>query len=415
MEQHHRWSSLPDDIVSKIISHLNLSDFVITISSTIFSIKQIYTERFIANSVYEPRYWTIFDNLFDYFTTPVIDTFYLNLHVSFYKDPLCWPIIDTWAHRLRSTNIRHFTINTFDSFEFSIRVWPPSIFRMHSLLSLTLYISFKEIARSDDQLSMILPPNLKKLHLVSSNYQLLEELISGCPSLEDLSLTLDIDQKSKSSISITSEKLKRLYINLYKVSNYYCKVIIIIDAPILEHFRYFTRDILSMQMLDSILNVKSLALHVEDYWDRKFNTSPKKTVFPNLRHLTLSLPWKLYQKMFDEQLLCCPNLKVLKLHFSNYYDEYKAMILNEDAKFALVEQVKRLEVYMIDGKFSKQRLNLLTWLLRSAKVLEKLVLSSNNLWDYNKLAKSQFLETLFECAESTSRCQIQLLGGCKLD
>ncbi|XP_074288004.1 F-box/FBD/LRR-repeat protein At5g22660-like [Silene latifolia] len=366
---------------------------------------------FIAYNIYEPRYWTIFDNLFNLFTTPVIDNFYLNLHVSFYKEPLSWPIIDMWARRLHSTNIRHFTINTFDSFSFSIRVWPRSIFRMHSLLSLTLYIAFKEIARSDDQLSMILPPNLKKLHLVSSNYELLEELISRCPSLEDLFLTLDIEQKSKSSISITSEKLKRLYITLYNVSAvYYCKVII--DAPILEHFRYFTADILSMQMLDSILNVKSLALHVEDYWDRKFYTSPKKTVFPNLRHLTLSLSWKLYRTMFDEQLLCCPNLKVLKLHF--YYDHHSEMILNEDVKFALVEQVKRLEVYMIDGEFSKQKLNILTWLLRSAKVLEKLVLSSK-LGNYNNLEKSQFFENLFECAESTSRCQIELLGGCKLD
>ncbi|XP_074287733.1 putative FBD-associated F-box protein At5g56560 [Silene latifolia] len=409
MEQHHRWSSLPDDIVFKIISHLNFpKEFVITISTTIFSIKQLYKNT--AYNVNESRYWTIFDNLFNLFTTPVLDTFYINLHYSFYKQPLCWPMIDTWAKRLRACNIRQFTIKKFSGCRYMKPVLPPSIFRMNSLLSLTLYFYFEEIAWSD-QLSMVLLPNLKKLHLISSNYGLMEELISRCPSLEDLSLILN-DDPQKNSISITSKKLKRLYINLHY---YYVSLSIlnvILDAPILEHYRYVAASILSMQMLDSILNVKSLALCAQPD-QLKFYNSPKKTVFPNLSHLTLSLPSKIYLKIFDEQLLCCPNLKVLKLHFIIYNP--MEMILNEDVKFVLVEPVKRLEVYMNDYRFSKQMANLVTWLLRSAKVLEKLVLSSHDLFSYNNSAKSQFFQTLFECVESTSRCQIELLAGYKLD
>ncbi|XP_074287721.1 F-box protein At4g09920-like [Silene latifolia] len=412
MEEHQRWSSLPDDIVFKIISHLNFpkDQFVITISTTIFSIKQLYGSDRNAYNVYEPCCWTIFDNLFNLFTSPVIATFYLSLHASFYKQPLCWPIIDTWAKRLRARNIRHFTIKKFGGYRFLKPVWLPSIFRMHSLLSLTLYFHFKEISWTD-QLSMVLLPNLKKLHLVSSNYGLLEELISRCPSLEDLFLTLSHDPPNI-LISITSKKLKRLYINLELVSSF-----ILLDAPILEHFRYVAGSVLSMQMLDSILNVKSLALRAEDYQRQplKFYNSPKKTVFPNLSHLTLSLPFGVYQKIFDEQLLCCPNLKVLKLHLSGPTN----MILNDDVKFELVEQVKRLEVYMTDGEFSNQLLNLLTWLIKSAKVLEKLLLSSHHLRpdykEFKNLAKSQVYETLFECVESTSHCQIEFLGDYKLD
>ncbi|XP_074287709.1 putative F-box/FBD/LRR-repeat protein At5g44950 [Silene latifolia] len=413
MEEHQRWSSLPDDIVFKIISHLNFpkDQFVITISTTIFSIKQLYGSDRNAYNVYEPCCWTIFDNLFNLFTSPVIATFYLSLHASFYKQPLCWPIIDTWAKRLRARNIRHFTIKKFGGYRFLKPVWLPSIFRMHSLLSLTLYFHFKEISWTD-QLSMVLLPNLKKLHLVSSNYGLMEELISRCPSLEDLSLILNHDPQ-KNSISITSKKLKRLYINLhyyYYVSSSILNVIL--DAPILEHYRYVAGSILSMEMLDSILNVKSLALRAQPD-QLKFYNSPKKTVFPNLSHLTLSFPSKIYLKIFDEQLLCCPNLKVLKLHFIIY--DPREMILNEDVKFVLLEPVKRLEVYMNDYQFSKQMANLVIWLLRSAKVLEKLVLSSHDLFSYSNSAKSQFFQTLFECVESTLRCQIELLGGYKLD
>ncbi|XP_074287713.1 putative F-box/FBD/LRR-repeat protein At5g25850 [Silene latifolia] len=411
MEQHHRWSSLPDDIVFKIISHLDLPiDFVITISTSIFSINELYTSNRTAYNVYEPYCWTVFDNLFTLFTTPLIDTFYLNLRASFYEQPLCCPIIDTWARRLSSCNIRHFTVNNFGGFGLCDLVFPPRIFQMHSLVSLKLYFYFKEISWSD-KLSMILLPNLKKLHLVSSNNGLLEELISRCPSLEDLTLTLIRLSRDtqKNSISITSKKLKRLYINQRYRSSSIFKVIL--DAPILEHYRYVVGSILSMQMLDSILNVKSLALLRQDYCPLKFYNSPKKTVFPNLSHLTLSLPFEVYQKIFDEQFLCCPNLKVLKLHLSGHTN----MILNEDVKFVLVEQVKRLEMYMNDYRFSKQTVNLVTWLLRSAKVLEKLVLSSHGPFYYDKSAKSQFYQTLFECVESTSRCQIEFLGDYKLD
>ncbi|XP_074287714.1 F-box/FBD/LRR-repeat protein At1g13780-like [Silene latifolia] len=307
-----------------------------------------------------------------------------------------------WIVDAVARNIRHFAIN-------SLFAGLSSIHGLKDCMLVTSDTSLSKKIAWTDQLSMVLLPNLKKLHLVSSNYELLEELISRCPSLEDLFLTLNHDPQNI-LISITSKKLKRLYINLQRVSSF-----ILLDAPILEHFRYVVGSILSMQMLDSILNVKSLALRAENYRPLKFYNSPKKTIFPNLSHLTLSLPFGVYQKIFDEQLLCCPNLKVLKLHLSGPTN----MILNDDVKFELVEQVKCLEVYMTYGEFSKQLLNLLTWLIKSAKVLEKLLLSSHHLRpdykEFKNLAKSQVYETLFECVESISRCQIEFLGDYKLD
>ncbi|XP_074287744.1 putative F-box/FBD/LRR-repeat protein At5g25850 [Silene latifolia] len=396
--QHHLWSSLPDDIIFDLFSRLGLPrEAVITVSTTKFIIKQILKPTY---NIYE--FWTALDNFFTVFIPPLINTFCLNLHTDHYDEPRCWPIIDAWARRLSTYNIQHFTANKFCRYRSDDHVYPISIFRMHSLVSLELNLCPHIALNAPRYINL---PNLKKLILYSINYRSLKALLSCCPSLEYLFLS--VNEPKYRLVSLTSKKLKRLCITLEGPDIHD----VVIDAPILEKLDYSSKSILSMPMLDKISNVKSLELRVCST-NLGRNLIFKRTfIFPNLTRLQLTMCSPEIFKAIG-LMVHCPKLDVFVLRVINP----NKMVWNQEAVFVPVEHVKRIELHTgtLFNQFGEEMLNLVTLLLRSAKVLEKLILMAcGSLSNYTHLAKNKFYRALYECVEATSRCQVKFLGAYK--
>ncbi|XP_074287737.1 putative F-box/FBD/LRR-repeat protein At5g25850 [Silene latifolia] len=297
---HHRWISLPDDIFLEIIARVGLPrEVVITVSTTNFSIEQTHAPTYDLN-----KFWTALDNLFTVLVPPITDTFCLDLNIAHYSEHRCWPIIDAWARQLRACNIQHFTATKFSRNISDEHVYPLSIFRMHSLVSLDLNMCHR--IASSTSYSIILP-NLKKLQLSWINYECLRRLLSCCPSLEDLSVS--IYESKTHSVSLTSKKLKRLCMRLEGVSI----VDVIIDAPILDKLNYSTMSTLSMQMLDSVSNIiKSLELEVYNIGVSR--GSKKRIIFPNLTYIQLSCSWHLVIDTIS--MVHFPKLEVIVLRLN---------------------------------------------------------------------------------------------------
>ncbi|XP_074287805.1 putative F-box/FBD/LRR-repeat protein At1g78760 [Silene latifolia] len=388
MLQHNRWNSLPDDIIAKIISDLKFPrGATVTITATDFNIKLLISVEYNIS-----KFWNILDNLFTLFTTPSMDTFSIELDRSLYLEPCVKPILDSWARRLRDCNTRHMAMLGYS--KIVDRVCPRSVFQIHSLVSLHLSSLF--FVKDYDWFvsNPIILPNLEKLSLGSVDYGSLGRILSSCPSLVCLCFSLYV---KPISVSISSKSLKRLRITL-DMSPVLEDIDVVIDAPILENLTFIANSLfVSMRTFDSIFNL--------------FN-SPTKIVFPNLTNLSLFEinSFDLLMATLKQQMLHCPNLKVLVLHFSTMYD----IVWDSKAIFVLVEHVKHLKLIMGTVRIDQQTLNFVTWLLRSAPVLKKLVINGRGTRPSDD-SLSQFRKTLLECAEDTSRCQIKFLGGYKLE
>ncbi|XP_074287794.1 putative F-box/FBD/LRR-repeat protein At5g22670 [Silene latifolia] len=404
MLQQDRWRSLPDDIIAKIISHLDLVHrpgylYTITISATTFIVHFFDHCRPLDVTFNISEFWKILDNLFTLFTTPSIDTFNIYLHPALYDEPCARPILNSWARRLRARNIQRFAIE--DAIKDRLCPPTPSVFQIQSLVS--LYLSYTKFV---SQHPTIILPNLKRLRLVSVNHGFLGRLLSSCPSLEDLSFSLNDKPTGKnSSVSISSKTLKRLSITL-DISRVSGDVEVIIDAQTLDDLYFNVNSPLqSMRMLGLISNLKSIGLAGSVSMTMIYR-SPSKTIFPFVTELTLSVS---SSEVFEQHMLpyYFPNLERLVLYFCfSYNNDWDIK-----GRFVLVEYVKHLQLRMDYFRLNQRTLNFLTWLLTSAPNLEKLFIdgfgSTSTLFNDDFLDKDQFYENLLNCAEDTSCCEIE--------
>ncbi|XP_074306284.1 putative F-box/FBD/LRR-repeat protein At1g78760 [Silene latifolia] len=408
MLQHNRWNSLPDDIIGKIISDLKFPrGGTVNITTTDFNVKLLIPVEYNIS-----EFWNILDNLFTLFTTPCMNTFSIDLGRSLYLEPCVKPILDSWARRLRACNTQHIAMLGYSTL--GERVCPPSFFQIQSLVSLHLS-SLLFVKHSNRFVSHpIILPNLEKLSLGSVDYEFLGRILSSCPLLVYLCFSLYVKPKGKiRSVSISSKSLNRLRITTDMSSVLEDIIDVVINAPILENLSIIANSssFVSMRTFDSILNLKSLLL--DGGLTTKLFNSPTGIIFPNLTNLTLFEinSFDLLMATSKQQMLHCPNLKVLVLQFSTMYDivwDTKAI------SFVLVEHVNHLKLIMGTVRIDQQTLNLVTWLLTSAPVLNKLVISGCGTRPSDD-SLSKFRKTLLECAEETSRCQIKFLGGYKLE
>ncbi|XP_074287800.1 putative F-box/FBD/LRR-repeat protein At5g25850 [Silene latifolia] len=340
MLQQHRWSSLPDDIIAKIISHIDFPRprrSTIEIFATTFKVNILRNYPSDGATFNISEFWKILDNLFTLFTTPSINTFSIFLDPTLYEDPCVRPILNSWAHRLRSRNTQHITIESSYYSTFGDRVCPPSVFQIQSLVSLHL-------SRANSVSHPVVLPNLTELRLDSVNHEFLGRLLSSCPSLEDLSFSLnDKPTGTNPLVSISSRTLKRLRITIYKwlVSG---DIEVIIDAPTLDYLYFKVNSpLLSMRMIGSISNIKSIEL-IGSVSMTMIYSSPSKTIFPFVTKLTLSVS---SSKVFEQHMLpyYFPNLELLVLSLIGACDN--TMPYNDwdiKGRFVLVEYVKHLEL-----------------------------------------------------------------------
>ncbi|XP_074287722.1 FBD-associated F-box protein At5g22730-like [Silene latifolia] len=403
-----RWIYLPNDILVDIFNRLGLCPTTsVTFSATTFDIELGEYDLYDT-----PLLWNILDNLFTIFANlPLLKTFSLQLpNTSLYViKPSSWHVIASWARRLRQHNLQHFEVKTYRScvpYGGYYRVNIPSAFRINSLVSLDLNLSMYEflwcIPNSIDL------PNLKKLSLILADYKNLGILIRSCPSLRDLNFTIHKVQKAnKDSIQISSKRLKRLNVCLYGSSS--ILELIIIDAPKLKHLN-FSSDRLSCDELifDSITHVKSLTLLYSSPLLHNYPTTTKTTIFPNMTRLTLALGN--FKKLEDlSSMLHCPNLEELVLEVTSFY----GMDIPQKPKVNPFEHMKRLDLEIKAIRLDGELLELAAYILRSAPVLEKLILyaKSSYIHSNNSLPEDEFYRSLYKYPRISSHCQIELSGA----
>ncbi|XP_074288002.1 putative FBD-associated F-box protein At5g22720 [Silene latifolia] len=401
-----RWIYLPNDILVDIFNRLGLCPTTsVTFSATTFDIKLGGYDLYDT-----PLLWNILDNLFTIFANlPLLKTFSLQLpNASLYViKPSSWDVIASWARRLRQHNLQHFEVKTYRSscVPYGLyRVNIPSVFRINSLVSLDLNLCMDDflwcIPNSIDL------PNLKKLSLILADYTNLGILIRSCPSLRDLNFTIHKRQKD-SIIQISSKRLKRLNVCLYGWSS--ILELIIIDAPKLKHLNFFSdRKSCDELIFDSISHVKSLTLLYSSPLLHNYPTTTKTTIFPNMTRLKLNLGH--FKKLEDlSSMLHCPNLEELVLEVTNFY----GMDIPQKPKVKPLEHLKRLDLEMDGIRLDEELLELAAYILRSALVLEKLILYARSSFIHpnNSLPEDEFYRSLYKYPRISSHCQIELSGA----
>ncbi|XP_074287701.1 F-box/FBD/LRR-repeat protein At5g53840-like [Silene latifolia] len=415
--EHKRWSSLPDDIISNILSRLDLpQNFDITISDTTFDI----TQSNIVENI--PEIIPILDNIFTIFTTPLlINTVRLHLQRDSYKYPSLCRAIDSWARRLRCCNVEHFKSTSKSRYYYiDGQVHAPSVFQIQSLVSLDLDLSTGGFAWSfPDSINL---PNLKKLSSIFVDVKCIEKFMSSSPSLEDLSFTLIKESEcpkpfADGSLTIVGPNLTRLSITLCRFYGFedFTRLNLHVDAPKLEHFNFtaprlpVSRNQIIRQLINSVSHVKSLVLNIARDAAMSYNSPNIKTIFPNVTHLTWTLGrFERWETL--PLLLPCPKLEVLVLKF---VDSGNNVGVIPDAKTTLYEHLKRLELNTTGVRFDDKFLKLTKYFLRSASCLEKLVLNASFMYtsdNYHSAEAARFHRCLLDCPRRSSFCEIEFLG-----
>ncbi|XP_074287725.1 F-box/FBD/LRR-repeat protein At5g53840-like [Silene latifolia] len=413
-----RWSSLPDDIISNILSRLDLpQNLVITISDTTFNITQSNKVKNI------PEIIPILDNIFTVFTTPLLKTVSLHLHRDSYTYRSLDRAIDSWARRLRCSNVEHFkSTSNSRHYHKGGQVDAPSVFQIQSLVSLDLDLSTGGFAWTfPDSINL---PNLKKLSSIFFNddVKCIEKLLSSSPSLEDLTFTLIKESgcpkpSADGSLTIVGTNLTRLSITLHGFYGFedFTRLNLHFDTPKLEHFN-FTAPRLALsynqiirQFIDSISHVNSLVFDIAYNMMMPSSNPNIKTIFPNVTHLTWTLGR--FERLETLPLLLpCPKLEVLVLKCVNSDNDVGVI---PDAKTTLYEHMKRIELNMTRVRFDEEILKLTKYFLRSASCLEKLVLNASFTCTYDNchLAEAaRFHRSLLDCPRRSSFCEIEFLG-----
>ncbi|XP_074284311.1 F-box/LRR-repeat protein At4g14103-like [Silene latifolia] len=202
---------------------------------------------------------------------------------------------------------------------------PPEIFACRSLEVLRLDIKLKITGESgDNEIPIIFLPNLKLLHLrsfVFTEDNFVTRLVSNCPVLEDLSITYCRWLKADRLI-ISSHSLRRFVFIIDKYNNDIEKNsdLLHIDAPNLQYFDYFDN-----LALNYILHLNDLVEACIDITFPlrfgTFETSFRKQLsllraLSNVKHLSL-LGWSIqifyYYAKLKDRLPMFRNLRTLKL------------------------------------------------------------------------------------------------------
>ncbi|KAG8390755.1 hypothetical protein BUALT_Bualt01G0116500 [Buddleja alternifolia] len=240
--------------------------------------------------------------------------------------------LDTWIRTTIARNVQTLVINL------SFQVWlPRCLFTCKTLVDLRLY----DCGPIPDD--AVLLPNLKKLHLDSFQYgtdEKLQNLISGCPVLEELNIHAIVANDLKSCI-ISSPTIKWLSLNLQLIDyeDDFCDYKLEINAPavrylvveedgISQHISTGTfnslveaniclnngevkDDVLYsssvLELVEKVCQVKCLRVSIgsRQFLDSSFATATSK--FINLTKLELDADWLLLLKFLES----ADNLQVL--------------------------------------------------------------------------------------------------------
>ncbi|KAA8544384.1 hypothetical protein F0562_022396 [Nyssa sinensis] len=257
-------------------------------------------------------------------------------------------------------------------------------------------------------------PSLKTLHLsiASPNNDLMQNLLCGCPAVEDFFFYGPVGGAEGSVFNISNPALKSLKTDLFyqKMENVTNKIVV--NAPILECLslqdyclsRYLHANPVFL-ILKEISNVKfvslgSLTMYVLHFADD--NTWP---VFPNLTHLELGVHNGYGGRRLLDLLNSAPSLAVLELKF--LYTETFSVHWNEPQGMPICLSSHLKEVIINELKGLRAELMLVKYFLENALALSKMTINHHILAVEEE---RKFLKKILMFPRGSKICQIEVSG-----
>ncbi|XP_021744197.1 F-box/FBD/LRR-repeat protein At4g26340-like [Chenopodium quinoa] len=448
-----RLSSLPDDILSVILSHLQINSVVAT---SILSRRWRYLWTTVTNFKFEHdnqylskrrsiKFSTVVVNIVRQLTSQKLGVFKLQLSS---LSNLCdASVADLCFREICGRNVEQIIIEEVPGYNNNLFPIPAFLFSSQNLVVLILrgMIKFNLPEKTDIQL-----PNLRKIsltYLVSVPHQFLGSLFRSCQRLIDADLMFNdyiTQPEPQIVLNISGPELRSLQIR-FLAHLHTQRPKILIDAPELEtlYINSFTSDYYSIQNPAKLVNV-SIQMYMNEEYNyfreedclkemfkfvkqmssvrklflrvqanevtnvyRYFNSVNLKdmTTFPNLERLETNLDYDDWKDLILS-MKCFPNLRHLRVDIN--MDTYTDAM---DCDWCVPECLSKLKTIEIYGVHDiRYDLTLLEYILSNALVLEKLHvqrtgLKSLNLTD-NKAKLRYFCKSLFQLPRASSTCEI---------
>ncbi|KAK9715984.1 hypothetical protein RND81_06G203700 [Saponaria officinalis] len=446
VEAKDRLSSLPDDILIAILSHLPLPYAIVTgVLSTRWrglwtNLKS--TSVNLEDHTFEniPKFLTVLNNIIVQLKSPKIEVFSVDLgHLIWHSH---WkPLMDSWFDQLGECNIREFKVIWPFLTPLKSHKLPKFIFQTQSLVSLELNSTFDW--RLPDQFDDLNLKNLSITFCVTRSNEWVKKLIRACPLLEKLSLTSDWGHSKY--IECSNQNLRRLIINIglrrndLKIViscpniNYLavrapnCVTFSFDEDPIMlreakieilrQHYAITRADDdenrLLSQLCGTISNVVILGLDV-------FALRNTSTVFRYATRLTVDMKTSNDIQTVFNFLDFCPSLDVLTLRFCHTGRVYNKWILPKPDKANTLRGVlKRINIEIYGDTYCEpvNFVELIEYLLSSVVDLAHFTYNLANCEgrDTENVKLKQRREfklcrLLYRCQVASTACEAEFIG-----
>ncbi|KAM1057709.1 hypothetical protein ACFX2B_030609 [Malus domestica] len=301
-------------------------------------------------------------------------------------------------------------------------------------------------------------PSLKFLHATVRYLvgDLMEKLFSCCPVLEDLIIDGDLEEDSILNFNVSAPNLKRLRISLhidpfpfdgddiYRMGDYYCKILVNVNAPNLEEFNLLENFLasysfnhansLSKAKIDlgdlhvfnnldfvhksadriyslfvAIINVTHLSLSAPVFGDRCTETRSYLPTLNNLKHLELHLQacysWQFLTKLL--KISPCLEYLVIETNIKCSLHLYEPMFVHEWCPTELVpiclsSRVKTICIRGLHGQ--PDEMEVTKYLLKHGKVLDMVRVCTS---EFHAGGEMKFRHELSMCRRGSKTCRVE--------
>ncbi|KAG8366789.1 hypothetical protein BUALT_Bualt16G0004300 [Buddleja alternifolia] len=315
--------------------------------------------------------------------------------------------LDTWIRNTIARNVQALDIHLFHQDGLTL---PPCLFTCQTLVDLRLHFC----GCVPDAVFL---PNLKKLRLDSFRYEgdeKLQDLISGCPVLEELKIDTIIEHDLKSCV-ISSPTIKWLTLNLYisepRESDFWDYELVIntpevrylnVDNHIAQHISTGTFNSLVeaniclcndevkdnvaysssvLELVDKLCQVKRLRLSscYTQFLDATFATATSR--FINLTKLELAADWIFLLKFLES----ADNLQVLII--GEVYD-VKYWTEPQHVPMCLSSHLRQVTIDSFG--YSEDEFKTVSYFLRNGKVLNMMDITSQEEGEIESVLEAKF-------------------------
>ncbi|AED93060.1 FBD, F-box, Skp2-like and Leucine Rich Repeat domains containing protein [Arabidopsis thaliana] len=290
-----RISSLPDHLLSQILSNLPTENAVTT---SILSTR--WKDLWLSTPVLDIDIDAFDDaTTFISFATRFLDSFkdscLHKLQISFQMEAVdMWTIIP-WIEDAVKRRIQHLEVDS--RIDHMIDTLPLTVYLSESLVSLRLHLVMLH------RFVFVSLPNLKVMHLEENIYsyaETMEKFISSCPVLEDLTVVRNVDEATEKVLRVSSQSLNSLKLVIDSSKCWYnddsddWKVVI--DAPQLVYLSLKDDQSVSFVINNLCSSAKAdikVSFNVSDIWDleesfERSNVGKFLTGLSSLRDMTIS-------------------------------------------------------------------------------------------------------------------------------